>query len=140
MADEELEAIRHALNLARTKGFSEVDLRFAGIEFEATLGPNGIAQASLSPFLKGQDDSSACMEEPGVAAVEAPCVGYFQQGRNPLAEGRSVQQGEILASIVVLGLANDVESPHTGEVIEVLVEEGQPVEFGQPLARMKVNP
>lgn len=138
MPDEELEAIRYALNLARDKGFSEVDLRFGGIEFEATLSPNGVVPARGGEFIESES-AAIELEEPGTRLVEAPCVGYFQQGKVPLSEGRHVQQGEIVAAISALGLANDVEAPFSGEIVDVLVTDGQPVEYGQPLARVKVK-
>ena len=48
-----------------------------------------------------------------------------------------MDKGEIVASIAALGLNNDVESPVSGEIIEVLVKPDQAVEFGQALALVK---
>ena len=47
------------------------------------------------------------------------------------------ETGDIVAVISQLGIANDVESRVSGEIVEVLIEENQPVMFGQVLARIK---
>lgn len=69
--------------------------------------------------------------------LTAPVVGYLREVATPLAVGRKVDAGETVAEIVALGLANDVVSPASGEVVELLVEPGSPVEYGQVLAKVK---
>jgi acetyl-CoA carboxylase biotin carboxyl carrier protein len=64
-------------------------------------------------------------------------VGYFKLGSPALAIGQKVEQGQHVASITALGLANDLESAVGGEVVEVLIRDGDPVEYGQVLARVR---
>ena len=80
---------------------------------------------------------------PALIDVKSPCVGYFWAAGRPLAVGDSFEAGDIIASVSALGLANDVEAPATGTLVELLVEPEQSVEFGQVLARIRppgVNP
>jgi len=138
MVGIDLNAIRHALALARTKGYDEVEIRFNGVEFQARLA----ATPAPTSQRTGEDDAARAelhqiAEKP---AITSPVVGYYRAKGKPLEVGRQVRQGEIVAMVSGLGLHNDVESPATGEIAEVLVKEGEPVEFGQVIARIEVNP
>ena len=81
------------------------------------------------------------IDEPGPREVEivAPVVGFVKEGKGPLETGRSVAAGDIVCEIVALGIPNDVVSDQDGEIVEVLVDAGDPVEFGQVLARLKTS-
>src|SRR4051812_40847231 len=70
--------------------------------------------------------------------VKSPMVGTFYRAASPDAKsfvevGDSVQVGDPLCIIEAMKLMNEIESDHAGVVKEILVENGQPVEFGQPL-------
>jgi biotin carboxyl carrier protein len=129
---EELDVIRHALKVARERGFAQVDLEFGETEFSAKLA----AHAS-KPLQR--DAEAASSVDSGLTPITAPVVGYYRDGVKPLAAGSQIQKGTIVAVVAALGLANDVESPVTGEVVEVLVKANDPVEFGQPLALVRSN-
>lgn len=72
--------------------------------------------------------------------VRAPLVGFFQSRPKPLQVGDTIRQGEVACLIKVMGLLNEVQSPVNGHVVEVLIEDGDPVEYGQPLFRVEVEP
>lgn len=72
----------------------------------------------------------------GPVVIEAPAVGYYREARDPLQPGRKVVAGEVVAIVSALGLENDVVSPATGEVIEVLARPDQPLEYGQAIAHV----
>ena len=70
--------------------------------------------------------------------MTAPCVGIFRAGSRvdaaPRVEvGASVEAGEVLGYVEAMGVLNDVEASCAGLVGEIAVEDGQPVEYGQPL-------
>ncbi len=70
--------------------------------------------------------------------MTAPCVGVFRAGNRadaaPRTEvGASVEAGEVLGYVEAMGVLNDVEASCAGLVGEIAVEDGQPVEYGQPL-------
>lgn len=70
--------------------------------------------------------------------VKAPMVGTFYRASSPGAApfidvGQSVKQGDTLCIIEAMKLLNEIECDFNGVVKEVLVENGQPVEYGQPL-------
>ncbi|QDF95984.1 acetyl-CoA carboxylase, biotin carboxyl carrier protein [Azoarcus sp. DD4] len=70
--------------------------------------------------------------------VKSPMVGTFYRssapGAKPFAElGQSVSEGDALCIIEAMKLMNEIESDASGTVKAILVENGQPVEYGQPL-------
>ena len=73
-----------------------------------------------------------------LAIVKSPIVGTFyrasEPGARPFVEvGDAVRKGQVLCIIEAMKLMNEIESDQAGIVKQVLVENGQPVEFGQPL-------
>lgn len=127
------EVVRHALQVAREHGFYEVTIEQGGTSFSAVL--DRIKPARKTELVVAE---LASQEEPAVA-VKAPLVGYYRERSPALAVGSSVQQGDVIGIVAALGLDNDVESPVAGEVVELLVQDGEPVEYGQPLALLKVG-
>lgn len=67
----------------------------------------------------------------------APVVGYFRPGKRALEPGAKFSEGEAVGEIVSLGLANEVVAPIDGEIVEIQIHDGDPVEYGQTLATMR---
>jgi len=70
--------------------------------------------------------------------VKSPIVGTFYGSPSPGAEpfvkvGAFVETGQTLCIVEAMKLMNEIESDESGEVVRVFVENGQPVEYGQPL-------
>jgi biotin carboxyl carrier protein len=76
-------------------------------------------------------------ETPEFGQIRSTLVGYYRPTKTPLAVGERVQHGQVVAIVSALGIANEVESTLSGEVVEVLVEPDQPVEYGQALALVR---
>jgi biotin carboxyl carrier protein len=68
--------------------------------------------------------------------VIAPMVGLFRHTKPALSYGSVVERGQPVGMIESMKLMNDVLAEIGGTVVEVLIEEGSPVEFGQPLFRL----
>ncbi len=93
---------------------------------DLTAKPRAAGTAGTTP--DGGDDL------PGSVA-RSSAVGYFTPSPD-LVVGRSVQAGDLLGSIDVLGIAQEVTAPAAGIVAAVLAEDGQAVEYGQVLAEI----
>ena len=84
-------------------------------------------------------DPVVIVERPGnMVTVEAPMVGTFYRASSPTAEpyvreGDVVKEGQIVCIIEAMKLMNEIEAKTAGRVAKVLVENGQAVEYGQPL-------
>ncbi len=75
---------------------------------------------------------------PAGHVVPAPMVGTFYRAPNPGAApfvevGQSVKEGDALCIIEAMKLLNEIEADKSGVIKEILIENGEPVEFGQPL-------
>ena len=78
----------------------------------------------------------------GAHIVKSPIVGTFYASPSPDAEpfvkvGDTVKKGQVLCIVEAMKLMNEIEADASGEVVKVLVEAGQPVEYGQPLFAIK---
>jgi len=78
----------------------------------------------------------------GLTDVCSPIVGTFYQASSPdaapfVSVGDSVKKGDILCIIEAMKLMNEIEAEISGTVAEILVENGQPIEYDQPLFRIK---
>lgn len=76
--------------------------------------------------------------EPTGHVVKSPMVGTFYRSSAPGAAafveiGQSIKQGDTLCIIEAMKLLNEIDADVAGTVTKILVENGQPVEFGQPL-------
>ncbi len=76
--------------------------------------------------------------------ITAPMVGTFYRAPAPgepefVEVGSRISIGQTVCILEAMKLMNELESEVTGEVIEILVENGTPVEFGQPLIKVKPN-
>ena len=74
--------------------------------------------------------------------LRAPLVGTFYRSPGPDAKayaevGDRVEKGQVLCIIEAMKLMNEIEAEYPGTVREVLAENGQPVEYGQPLFRIE---
>lgn len=70
--------------------------------------------------------------------VKSPIVGTFYRSPNPDADpfvkvGDSVEKGDTLCIVEAMKIMNEIESDHSGEIKKILVEDGEPVEYDQPL-------
>ena len=76
------------------------------------------------------------------AVVTAPLVGTFYSAPSEDAEpfvkvGDPVKKGQVVGIVEAMKLMNEIESEVSGEVIEILVKNGEAVEFGQPLFKVR---
>ena len=87
-------------------------------------------------------NTGAAAEEPEGKIVKSPLVGTFYaapaEDADPfVTEGKTVKKGQTLGIVEAMKLMNEIESEFDGTVAEILVENGQMVEFGQPLFRIR---
>ena len=122
------------LKLQMSKGDGEVKVVAApAAPLPAAPLPAGPAPA---PFKEETEEAA----KPG-KVVESPLVGTFYAAPAEDAEpfvtvGSAVKKGQTLAIVEAMKLMNEIESDYDGTVAEILVENGQPVEYGQPLFRI----
>jgi acetyl-CoA carboxylase biotin carboxyl carrier protein len=101
-------------------------------------------QPPLANLAPGATPTARSVVEPAAPAeaeghvVKSPMVGTFYRSASPGAKpfvevGDSVQQGDVLCIVEAMKLMNEIEADASGMIKAVIAENGQPVEFGQPL-------
>lgn len=96
------------------------------------------ATAAPAPAPAAAPEAPTAAAAPSGHAVKAPMVGTFYRASSPGAApfvdvGQSVKEGDTLCIIEAMKLLNEIEADKSGVIKEILVENGQPVEYGQPL-------
>lgn len=87
---------------------------------------------------------AAPAEEVGIHYITSPIVGTFYRSANPTAPafvnpGDRVRPGQTLCIVEAMKLMNEIECDISGEVVRVLVENGQPVEYGERLFAVRIG-
>ena len=133
MASRELAWIREVLAAAQATGSTTVEAELEGIEFKAKL-----AKSKPTPKTSAEVATMAVIAaEPDGELIRSQHVGYFRSTETPTAAGTKVKRDQELGSIAALGIANYIQSPCQGEIVEWLVQDNDPVQFGQPLGRVR---
>jgi acetyl-CoA carboxylase biotin carboxyl carrier protein len=96
----------------------------------------GSAETPQAPSSAAQAADARSSED--LHLVKSPIVGTFYEAPSPGAEpfvkvGTYVETGKVLCVVEAMKLMNEIEAEVSGEIIRVFVENGQPVEYGQPL-------
>ena len=95
----------------------------------------------MSQVLKPSAEIQKEEKESTGQIVKSPLVGTFYaapaEDADPFVKtGDKIKQGQVLAIVEAMKLMNDIESEYEGEIAEIYVENGQSVEYGQPLFRI----
>jgi acetyl-CoA carboxylase biotin carboxyl carrier protein len=104
----------------------------------APVGPVTTIAASPAPVVAAQAAVPAPVAAPAGHAVKSPMVGTFYRASSPGAKpfvevGSTVKEGDTICIIEAMKILNEIEADKSGTVIQVLCENGQAVEYGQPL-------
>jgi len=100
--------------------------------------PAQFQQAAAAPVAAPAPAAVVVAAEPTGYVVKSPMVGTFYRSSAPgsaafVEVGSTVKEGDTLCIIEAMKLLNEIDSDKAGVVTQILVENGQPVEFGQPL-------
>jgi acetyl-CoA carboxylase biotin carboxyl carrier protein len=144
---DDAELIRELASLLDETSLTEIELERAGLRIRvarnvtvAAAVPSALPQAAAAvPVVAATAAAAASTDlskHPGV--VPSPMVGtaYWapEPGAKPFVEvGAKVSVGQTLMIIEAMKTMNQIPSPRAGTVTQILVEDGQPVEFGEPL-------
>jgi len=104
----------------------------------ANLAAPATAGASAPPAAEAND------EDLELAVVKSPIVGTFYRSSEPGAApfvdiGGQVKKGQVLCIIEAMKLMNEIDSEYDGEIVNVYVESGQPVQYGERLFAIRTR-
>jgi acetyl-CoA carboxylase biotin carboxyl carrier protein len=146
--------LRELIEFLIEKDVAEFELERGDVKVKIKRGaliavPHAIAAAPTTPAGAAPSASGAAAPtgpsapaqpatEEGLHIVKSPIVGTFYESPSPgspafVKPGDSIEAGQVLCIIEAMKLMNEIEADVSGELVKRLVQNGQPVEYGQPL-------
>ena len=147
----DLRKLKTLIDLVETSGIAELEIQEgeervritrAPMQGQQTLmlhtSPQPTAAAPAAPVAPVAAPEAPVAPAEDGHAVKSPMVGTFYRSASPGAApfveiGDTVAQGDTLCIVEAMKLMNEIEADAAGTIKAILVENGQPVEFGQPL-------
>ena len=111
-----------------------------GAAAPVALAPTAVA----APMTAAAAPAPAAAEVPEAKVIKSPMVGTFYRSASPGAKafvdvGSTVKAGEPVCIIEAMKIMNEIQAEVKGTIVEMLVENGQPVEYGQRIFKVKVG-
>ena len=141
----DLRKLKKLIDLVETSGIAELEITegeekvriaksIAGAPMMMSHAPQMMAAHAAAPVASVPVEDS----EPEGHVVRSPMVGTFYRASAPGAKdfvevGQSITAGDTVCIIEAMKLLNEIESDQSGVIKAILVENGQPVEYGEPL-------
>jgi len=160
----DLKQIKQIIELMKRSELTEFAVEEEGFKLKIRRGTNGLpvvstGRGSNAPFSTSENQASgpgpntlsgaapavgkdSAQEEAGVTFVKSPMVGTFYRAATPESKpyadtGTKVVENSVVCIIEAMKIMNEIQAEAKGTVVEVLVENGQPVEYGQRLFKLK---
>ena len=143
-----IEKIEKLLKALENSSIEEVEIEIEGVKLKAKYARQKPSSQPViiektpepvyHPVKEEIPKEKSAVEPENIHIVKSPIVGTFYRAPSPGAEpfvkeGDFVEKGQTLCIIEALKVMNEIESDVSGRVVKILVEDGQPVEFDQPL-------
>jgi acetyl-CoA carboxylase biotin carboxyl carrier protein len=155
-----MDELRELIDLLRENGLAELELENEGFRVRlrresaapesashaAAPAPAPAATAPAPPAAPthpgtahpGTQATTAAAQDQDLHIIPSPIVGTFYRSASPTADpfvkiGSNVEPESVVCIIEAMKLMNEIQAEATGEVVKIYVENGQPVEYGQPL-------
>ena len=161
----DLHQIKQILDLVREHELSEFEIEHEGLRLKIRKDLNGVHVVPHAPPVQQSTPPAAAapaaappapvggtvapVEDLGdaeieLAVVKSPIVGTFYRSSEPgspaFAEiGSSVKKGDVLCIIEAMKLMNEIDSEYDGEIVNIYVENGQPVQYGERLFAIRTR-
>ena len=142
--------LKEIIYILENSNVNEIDVSFWGRKFRVVKEPNIITQDDSDPNVQAIDAPTGSKETPGEdepvlteqsskgEELLSPMPGTYYAAATPddppfISKGDSVREGQTLCIIEAMKIMNEIESECDGIVTEIMVENGDPVEYNQPL-------
>ena len=155
----DLKDIKQVIDLMKRAELTEFDLEKEGFKLHLSrkgeevapqiiqaapvaAAPVAAAPAPVAAPAAGAAPAAAPVEEKGISIIKSPMVGTFYSAPSPespvFAEvGSKVKADSIVCIIEAMKVMNEIQAELSGTITEVLVENGDAIEYGQPLFKVK---
>jgi acetyl-CoA carboxylase biotin carboxyl carrier protein len=136
LSEFEFEEEGFKLRLSRKNGDAPAQIIQAAPAQQA-VAPLPVAASAATPT-----EAAAPAEEKGISVIKSPMVGTFYRAASPESPsftdvGKKVGNDSIVCIIEAMKVMNEIQAEMSGTITEVLIENGEAVEYGQPLFKIK---
>ncbi|MGI9250526.1 MAG: acetyl-CoA carboxylase biotin carboxyl carrier protein [Pseudohongiellaceae bacterium] len=136
-----LKNVKELIALLKSSDLDEIEVRTGNDAVRVKRASAPAAAAPATPATPAVGQSAAAPAAPQThkgKAVKAPMVGTFYRAPSPssppfVERGQQVKAGDVICIVEAMKVMNQIEAEHSGVVEAILVEDGEPVEFDQPL-------
>ena len=142
-----LKELKEIIDIVISKeAIEELEIEKSGVRLRIKRSSNQVQSQALTPAIAGTAHPLSSVPvtqtpseiEEDLFYVKSPIVGTFYKASSPDSEpfvsvGDFVEKGNVVCIIEAMKLMNEIESDLAGEVVSILVENGQPVEYGERL-------
>lgn len=138
----EYEKIRQLINDMGNSKLTSVDIEFPdGVKIKMEKNVSRVADSAQVVAMECVQEKSVTEEFKSGNIVKSPMVGTFYSKSSPTSNpyveiGSEVKKGTVLCIVEAMKLMNEIESEFNGKIAEILVKDGEAVEYGQPLFRI----
>jgi acetyl-CoA carboxylase biotin carboxyl carrier protein len=161
-ASVNMDELRELIALLRDNGLAELELENEGFRVRlrresaagyvadaphhaaapAPVAPAPAPPPAAGPTHPGTHASTEASQDQDLHIIPSPIVGTFYRSPSPSADafvkiGSNVEPESVVCIIEAMKLMNEIQAEASGEVVKIYVENGQPVEYGQPLFGIK---
>ena len=140
----DIRKVKKLIELLETSDIAEIEIKegeeAVRISRASRIVPAAAAPAAPPPAAPESPEPPPVAVESG-NVVASPMVGTFYRAPAPdspsyVEVGQQVKEGDVIGIVEAMKMMNQIESEYSGVVRAILVEDGKPVEFGQPLIRI----
>jgi len=140
-ADQLIGTVRELISLMGKGGITELDLSTGEVSVRLRGGAVSSGAPQQSPTPSSLSEDQAGPDAPEGNFVNAPMIGTYYSAPSPgdapfVQVGDEVEVGQAIGIIEAMKIMNEIIADRAGVVLEVLVENAQPVEYGSPLLRL----
>jgi len=142
-----IKKVEEVVRLMEKHNLNEISIEEEGLKIHLRKGPSGQLAEKIvhaqSPVLTPHAEAAQQAPPPAkhgknTVEITSPMVGTFYRSPSPDAKpftdvGKTIREGDILCIIEAMKLMNEIKSEIKGKIVDVLVENGAPIEFGQAL-------
>lgn len=141
----DMERVRQIIELMEEHGLSEVDLQQGDEKIKLCRGsaaPQFAPPIALPAAPAAAPSAPSAAENEGTITINAPMVGTYYGRPNPESEpfvkvGDMVSEETVVCIVEAMKVFNEIPAECRGRVVEILVEDQQPVDFGKPMIRIQ---
>ncbi|MBP9112228.1 MAG: acetyl-CoA carboxylase biotin carboxyl carrier protein [Polyangiaceae bacterium] len=139
----DLTKLQNLLELLRKESVHEFEHEDEKVKLRIVRGQAFVAAAQpVAAAVSAAPAVAAPVNDPNTVEITSPFVGTFYRAPSPDAPafvevGSTVRPGQALCIVEAMKLMNEIESEISGTIVEILVQNGKSVEFGQKLFRVK---